>query len=165
MLNKYSTLILGTMLGLSTLAFSGAGASAAAMLPLSPPASGEAKAVNDGIIQVKLEKNRHKKRFSYHCYDGWYGGCRNFRRNNHFDRSYRNNHFDRSYLYLPLIIGGGYGAYDYYDDDYYDGDYGYAGGSSKHVRWCLKRYRSYNPRTNLWVSYSGRKHQCDSPYY
>ena len=43
-------------------------------------------------------------------------------------------------------------------DCYYDG-YG-----SRHVEWCLNRYRSYNVRTNTWVSYSGRVHQCVSPY-
>jgi hypothetical protein len=32
------------------------------------------------------------------------------------------------------------------------------------VAWCLNRYRSYNPRTNTWVSYSGRVRQCHSPY-
>ncbi len=161
MLNKYGALILGTMLGLGTLAFSGAGASAAAMLSLSPPASGEAKAVNDGIIQVKdwnngprYGRNWNNWRFNNRCSYN-YGGCRHY---------HRNNHFNSSYLYLPLIIGGGYGAYNYYDDDF-DDDYGYAGGSSRHVRWCLNRYRSYNPRTNLWVAYSGRKYQCDSPYY
>ncbi len=53
MLYKYTTLILGAMLGISTLAFSGASASAAAMLPLSPVASGEVNGVNDGIVQVK----------------------------------------------------------------------------------------------------------------
>ncbi len=69
-------------------------------------------------------------------------------------------------MFLPLIIGGGFGAYNYYDyNDGYDDYYGYAGVSSKHVRWCLNRYRSYNPRTNLWTAYSGKKHQCDSPYY
>lgn len=151
MLNKYSTLVLGAMLGLGTLAFTGTGTSAAAMLPL---ASGEANAVSDGIVQVKHKKKSHKKHYSYYCND-WNGGCHNYR---------RRHDFDGSYLFLPLIIGGGYGAYDYYDDDYND-DYGYSGVSSKHVRWCLKRYRSYNPRTNLWVSYSGKKHQCNSPYY
>jgi hypothetical protein len=35
---------------------------------------------------------------------------------------------------------------------------------SAHVEWCLNRYRSYNPRTNTWVGYSGRVYQCDSPY-
>ena len=64
-------------------------------------------------------------------------------------------------MFLPLIIGGfGPTTIMIIDDDY-----GYAGMSSKHIRWCLNRYRSYNPRTNLWVSYSGKKHQCNSPYY
>ena len=154
MLNKYCTLILGAMLGFGTLAFSGAGASAAAMLPLSLVASGEANAVSDGIVQVKHKNRWRQNHFRNRCYDSYYG-CRNFR---------RHHNFDRSYLFLPLIIGGGYGAYNYYDDDY-DDDYGYVGVSSKHVRWCLNRYRSYNPRTNLWVAFSGKKYQCDSPYY
>jgi hypothetical protein len=154
MLNRYSPLILG-MLGISTLAFSGAGASA--MLPLAPAASGEANTINDRIVQVKHMNNGrkygmnwNKKNFNKCFYNN--GGCYH---------KHRHNHFDRSYLYLPLIIGG-FGAYNSYD---YDDNYGYAGLSSAHVRWCLNRYRSYNPRTNLWVSFSGKKHQCDSPYY
>jgi BA14K-like protein len=169
MLYKYTTLILGAMLGISTLAFSGASASAAAMLPLSPVASGEVNGVNDGIVQVKNVNDYgnnygsgswNKKHFNNNCYYK-NGGCYNKHRNKH-----RRDRFDRSYLFLPLIIGGGYGAYNYYDyNDGYDDYYDYAGVSSKHVRWCLNRYRSYNPRTNLWTAYSGRKHQCDSPYY
>lgn len=151
MLHKYRTLILGTMLGLGTLAFSGAGASASAMLPLSSVASGEANAVSGGVIQVKHKYKWRRNHFGNRCYDS-YGGCRHYR---------RYNHFNRSDLFLPFIIGGGFGAYNYYD---YDDDYGYAGVSSRHVRWCLNRYRSYNPRSNLWVSFSGKKHQCDSPY-
>jgi hypothetical protein len=44
--------------------------------------------------------------------------------------------------------------------------YGYYGGygGSAHVQWCASRYRSYNPRTNTWVGYSGRVYQCNSPY-
>ena len=52
MLNKYRTIVLGAMLGLGTLAFTGAGASAAAMLPLSAVASSDAQSVQGGIIQV-----------------------------------------------------------------------------------------------------------------
>jgi hypothetical protein len=40
---------------------------------------------------------------------------------------------------------------------------GYYGGSA-HVRWCSDRYRSYDPRSNTWVGYSGRVYQCNSPY-
>jgi BA14K-like protein len=139
MTNKFSTLALGTVLGLSTLAFTGATASAAAMLPLSPAVTGQANAATDGIVQIKHKKNKHRHR-----------------------------HNDGIYLSLPFIIGGAYAANRYYGDDYYDdGYYGYDDGgrmSSRHVRWCLNRYQSYNPRTNTWLAYSGRVHQCRSPY-
>lgn len=38
------------------------------------------------------------------------------------------------------------------------------GGGSAHVNWCLSRYRSYQPRSNTYVSYGGRVKQCYSPY-
>jgi BA14K-like protein len=38
------------------------------------------------------------------------------------------------------------------------------GVSSRHVNWCENRYRSYNPGTNTWLSYSGNYRQCISPY-
>lgn len=163
MLHKYRTLILGAMLGISTFAFSGAGASAAAMLPLGPTASGEKNAVNDGVVQVKHKNKWHKKNSNNWCY--YNGGCSLKHRKHR-----RHRDFDRSDLFLPLIIGG-FGAYNYYGAnnfyyDDYDDDYGYVGVSSKHVRWCLNRYpNSYNRRTNLWVAYSGKKYQCNSPYY
>ena len=34
-----------------------------------------------------------------------------------------------------------------------------------HLEWCQERYRSYNPRDNTWVSYSGRVRECDSPFW
>ncbi|MHB0952546.1 MAG: BA14K family protein [Allorhizobium sp.] len=36
--------------------------------------------------------------------------------------------------------------------------------SSAHVRWCMNRYRSYNPRTDTYFGYDGRFHRCNSPY-
>ena len=49
---------------------------------------------------------------------------------------------------------------------YASGGGGYDGGGygSRHVQWCMDRYQSYNPRTNTWVSYSGRVNSCNSPY-
>ncbi len=35
---------------------------------------------------------------------------------------------------------------------------------SEHVRWCLKRYRSYAVETNAYVTYQGRTRYCDSPF-
>jgi hypothetical protein len=159
MLNKYSTIVLGAMLGLSTLAFTGTGASAAAMLPLSPIASGEANAANEGIVQVNHKKKWQNKNFNNKCFYK-NGGCYNKHRNKN-----RRDRFDRSYLFLPLVIGGGYGGYNYYDDGYDDyGDYDGGGLNSRHIRYCLNKYQSYNLRNNTWVSFSGQVRQCRSPY-
>lgn len=35
---------------------------------------------------------------------------------------------------------------------------------SEHVRWCLKRFRSYAVETNTYVTYQGRTRYCDSPF-
>jgi hypothetical protein len=34
---------------------------------------------------------------------------------------------------------------------------------TEHVEWCQKRYRSYNPRDNTWISYRGKVRECISP--
>jgi BA14K-like protein len=35
---------------------------------------------------------------------------------------------------------------------------------SEHVRWCLKRYRSYAVESNSYVTYQGRTRFCTSPF-
>lgn len=146
------------MLGLSAVAFSGASASAA-MFPLSPAVTGQANAASDGIVHVN-----HKKKWK----KNWNNGNWN---NGNYDwqyRKHRHRHNDGLYLSLPLIIGGAYAANRYYGDGYYeDGydDYDDGGGlSSRHVRYCLNKYQSYNPRYNTWVAYSGQVKKCYSPY-
>ena len=42
--------------------------------------------------------------------------------------------------------------------------YVYRGGYNAHVRWCLNRYRSYNPATNRFIAYGGAYKTCYSPY-
>ena len=37
-------------------------------------------------------------------------------------------------------------------------------GRNAHVRWCLNRYASYNPRNNTFLSYDGYYKRCVSPY-
>jgi hypothetical protein len=90
---------------------------------------------------------------------------KHWRKNHHGNRwhrrSHRYRHYHGGYWYenpwwvLPMV---GAGIALSHRDRYYD-DYG-----SNHVEWCLNRYRSYNVRTNNWVSYSGRVHHCVSPY-
>ena len=35
---------------------------------------------------------------------------------------------------------------------------------SRHDRWCMNRYRSYNPATNRFLAYSGEYKRCNSPF-
>lgn len=39
-------------------------------------------------------------------------------------------------------------------------DYGY----DAHVEWCLDRYRSYDPRTDTYISHRHGERRCRSPY-
>ena len=40
----------------------------------------------------------------------------------------------------------------------------YRSAGRAHVNWCLRRYRSYNARTDTYISYGGRERFCNSPY-
>jgi len=40
----------------------------------------------------------------------------------------------------------------------------YVDRGNAHINWCYSRYRSYQARSNTYVSYSGRVKQCFSPY-
>lgn len=46
---------------------------------------------------------------------------------------------------------------------YWNGGYS-SGRGSRHVSWCMGRYRSYNPRTDSYTGYDGRQHRCISPF-
>ena len=37
-------------------------------------------------------------------------------------------------------------------------------GYNRHVRWCLNRYRSYEPASNTFVDYDGNVRRCNSPF-
>jgi hypothetical protein len=69
------------------------------------------------------------------------------------------NHYYGGYWYAFPWWTAGYGYYNNYYDDGYAG-----GGYDDHVQWCLNRYRSYNPRTDTFMGYDGRRHRCNSPY-
>lgn len=38
------------------------------------------------------------------------------------------------------------------------------GSGNRHKAWCEGRYKSYNPKTNTYVSSNGKLKQCNSPY-
>jgi BA14K-like protein len=170
MTSKLSTMALGTMLGIGALSFAGAGAQAAAMLPLSATAEGQANAASNGIVQVKHKKKHNNWDDSKKWHKRYGKRCNYY--NDNCRHHYRGRYYETPWWTLPLIVGGGIAASNYYDNDYYDSDfydydddYGYDGGlGSRHIRYCLNKYQSYNPRNNTWVAYSGRVKKCYSPY-
>ena len=151
MLHKISLLAAGAMFGFAAMSFSGGTAFAAGM-PLSAPAATQSSGISDGIILVAHGKNDRRLRSEWNSRrDGKrcskrLGNCRHY---------HRGHYYETPWWTLPLIIGGSITVNNSYDGDGY---------GSRHVEWCFDRYRSYDPRTNTWVAYSGRVNQCNSPY-
>lgn len=80
---------------------------------------------------------------------------------------YNRHYHGRRYKYRRDGYSHFYGGYFYawpwwYNSLYYYPRRTYAYGA--HERWCLNRYRSYNPRTDMYLGYDGRYHYCNSPY-
>lgn len=74
-------------------------------------------------------------------------------------RYYRSGYYySTPWWTLPLVVPGAVIG-SAIDDGPYIGP-----RPRRHVAWCSDRYRSYNPRTNTWVSNSGDIRQCNSPY-
>ncbi len=133
---------------------SGLSATQASAFPIQPAPGieqGSASLLTD--VRSKYDRNRVYNR----RYDGMRCGSWNNRCRYHHGGYYYENPW-----WLFPVVGAGVAlgaAGAYVADGGYHGGYG-----SRHVQWCLDRYRSYNPRTNTWVSYSGRVNQCVSPY-
>ncbi|MEQ1521590.1 MAG: BA14K family protein [Aestuariivirga sp.] len=147
-MKKLSLVIMGAALGFGTMALAG-GASAAALQPFQPLAASQSN--GDGNIQLAASRQERmrdrwdRKRDGQRC-SKRFGNCRHY---------HRGHYYETPWWTLPLIIGGSIAAQNNYDG----GGYG-----SRHVEWCSERYRSYNPRNNTWVAYSGNVNQCNSPY-
>ncbi len=45
-----------------------------------------------------------------------------------------------------------------------DPDLGDEQGYQRHIQFCLRKYKSYNPENNSWTDFSGNQRQCDSPF-
>jgi BA14K-like protein len=81
--------------------------------------------------------------------------------------NYDNWRYRRYYPYNSPGLSFGFRSYDplWYDTPsltYRIAPRRYLGNN--HVDWCSNRYRSYNVRTNTWLSYSGDRRECISPY-
>lgn len=149
MIRKFNPLMAGALLGIGALA-----TFAPSVLAAPPVVPAGANADNPNIITVaKWGRERHGSRCEYRRAE-----CRHF---------YRGYYYETPWWTLPFAVGEGIGSNRYYDGDdgdYDDEDYDDGGWENSHIEWCLNRYRSYNPRNNTWVSYSGKVKECISPF-
>lgn len=150
MLHKFSLLTLGATLGFAAMAFTSSGASAA-MLPLAPQASSQTNGTSGNVVEVAQKMGDRRMRSQWNSRRD---GNRCSRRSGNCSHYHNGFYYQTPWWSLPLIIGGSIAAQN--NDG---GGYG-----NRHVEWCSDHYRSYNPRNNTWVAYSGQVNQCVSPY-
>jgi hypothetical protein len=152
MLNKCYSLALAALLGIGAFAVPVSSASAATIPAVKIIAAGDVTNGNSALLLDVAYRCRNGRP----CWNGrgywngrFYGNRYRYRRGNfiHFYGGYYYN--NPWWLGAPIIVTRP--AY-------------YGGWGRRHVAWCMDRYRSYNPRTNTWVSYSGEVHQCISPF-
>ena len=157
-MKKTFVLAMGAMLGIGGMAVTSSSASAA-NLPFSALKSADVAPSSNGVINVadrdrRMRHNWDRRRDGDRC-------SRRFGRCQHYRNGY---YYETPWWTLPLIVGGTIAAQNY-DDGYDDYDrYDRRGYGRRHIEWCSDRYRSYNPRTNTWIAYSGAVNQCVSPY-
>lgn len=68
---------------------------------------------------------------------------------------------------VGFSFGGGYGYHGggvYVDAPVYVHPRPSYYSSDPHVEWCLSRYRTYNPATDLYFYKPGKQRYCISPY-
>jgi hypothetical protein len=145
---KHSLIALAA-LGAGLIGFSASEGSAMTITPQKPAVA--AAATFDPSLLTEVRHNRR-----HHRWDRYRHGNRWHRRTHRYRHYHRGYWYENPWWILPMVGAGIALSHRNYG-------YGYGYGSS-HVEWCLNRYRSYNPRTNTWVSYSGYVRQCVSPY-
>lgn len=110
-----------------------------------------------GISSIEQVQYHHQRRYwknGHHAQEdrrGWYHGHRGYR---DYRRGYRRN---SDGFWYPLaafgagaIIGGALAPH--------------ASMSSRHVRWCYDRYKTYRASDNTYVPRVGIRAICRSPY-
>jgi len=91
------------------------------------------------------------------------------RHRNYGHRYYRHRGYNNGAAIVTGIIGLGTllaisnsnRRYADYDDGYYGN--GYRSGSPEWIAACARKYRSFEPHTGLYTTYSGYKRQCRLP--
>jgi len=144
MKTQFLSTMFGAALAVGAMAVFAQPQSASAMtLPINP-VSGVTTNV-DLELPVEQVRRRHRG----------YRRHRHGRRFRHQRRGHR-NYYNGFWYAVPWWLGT---PAPYYRAPYYAPRRG-----SRHVRWCLNRYRSYRPRTDTYRGYDGYDHRCRSPY-
>jgi hypothetical protein len=141
----------GALMAFGILVASASGVTAALASPTlamtgGPAAPGADSLLQEAKVNVTIginqgyNRSRHGRRCNFRHDD-----CRNY---------YRGSYYQNPWWLIPGIVGGNLIQNEIRDSRY----------ANNHVRWCQDRYRSYNIRTNTWLSYSGQYRQCNSPY-
>ena len=159
------------------------GAQAANVITGSATPAGITKIQDNNVQQVRFRRWYNNNNYQWHNNNNyqwhnnnnykWY----NNNNYNNYNHHHHNGGWDNGwgyasgfFLLAPLLYNGyGYGGYNGYDNGYggYNG-YGYgsyhAAGGSRHVRYCLSRYRTYSVRSDTFVGLDGYRHRCRTPY-
>jgi hypothetical protein len=158
-----------TIVALAGMAAGLAGLSSGASAFPMQPAPGVGNTASPMLTEVRThyDRGRTYNRTYNRAYNRHYDGMRCGNWSNHCRYHHGGYYYQNPWWLVPAVGAGiAIGAAGAYvaNDGYYDGGYYGRGYGNRHVAWCLDRYRSYNPRSNTWVSYSGRVNQCISPY-
>jgi hypothetical protein len=148
------------LIGAGAFGFSSLPASAMSVPVQQPAAAADSSAnlkvdvadrrVRDGRVSRDRRVVRYDRRYHGPRCTRWGSNCRHY---------YRGYYYGSPWWTLPLVgtgivIGSTIGR----------PVYRYRSSGSRHVNWCLNHYRSYNVRTNTFVTYGGAVRQCISPY-
>jgi BA14K-like protein len=72
----------------------------------------------------------------------------------HWRHGHHNDNDNWGWWGVPFGLGLGLALTAPYYNSYGNG----------HVDYCMRRYRSYDPGTNTFMGYDGRRHECLGPY-
>jgi len=151
--------IFGTVLAVGAVASFGQTQSASAMtLPITLD-NNASESIDSALPVTEVQYNRNRAQRRHHRANRRHDRRRTYRSNRHgprySHRRGRNQHYYNGFWYaVPFWLGA-----TTYRDPYYAPRRG-----SRHVRWCLNRYRSYRLSTDTFRGYDGYDHLCRSPY-
>lgn len=146
------TILSAVLIGAGALGFAVAPASAMA-LPAAKQISTNQASAPELLTEVANRATPRHRNYNRHYNYRVHGPRCTYRRGN--CRHYYNGYW---YANPWWLVGPAVGAAIVLSTP----SYGYYG--SNHVAWCRAKYRSYNPRTNTWIAYSGEVRRCYSPY-